>query len=476
MFVYRMVLALLFLAFALPSFAALVPENMWKTGVIWTAGPEYGRTAEEACLNLLAAVNSVNTNSWTYTDGGVKNLTATSGNCSFLKDGSTTGALGSGVSKQPSKSCPKNSTGVETCTCNPGYSENVSTNSCVLDQEPTDDEKCKLLAALYNSTSNPNREGRVPGKLDLETPQTVCMPNDPEMKMGPQGYKPPPGCKHEFTGNMNFESADGSGWKTEGTSWGMMDGAGLACVPGLDPASNPEAPPTVQPDPPCKGTQGSVNGVDVCIAASSGNTRGVDWNQITDANGNTSTVRTNVECSGEKCTVTTTTTPNASNNGGTGGSSTTNTSSVSRDQYCANNPKSVVCGGSRDSSGVTRGQDGSGSGSGGDDGDDDVTAPGAPGGQIPELWKKKYPDGVKGVWDSKSAELKESGLGGLASSLMPSISDGGSQPSWQVDLDFGGYWSWGVFTLSPDPAVWSALRAFTIICALVLARRLVFGG
>lgn len=345
-------------------------------------------------------------------------------------------------------------------------------------EEPSADDKCAILAGDFNNVwrSPPvNREGRVSGKLPLGETSTVCMPVDPDTKFGNEGYKPPPGCKHQFTAEMSF-SYDNTNWFTDGTSWAQTHGSGLACVPGLDPNSNPTAPPTVEPDPPCKGTQGTVNGQSVCIAASSGYTNGVDWNQISDANGNTSSVRTDVSCKGEQCTVTTTTTPNASNNGGTGGSSTTNTSSVSRDQYCANNPKSTVCGGARDSSGVTRGQGGSGSGSGGDDGDDDVTAPGAPGGQIPELWKKKYPDGVKGVWDSKSADLKESGLGGLASSLMPSVSDGGSQPSWQIDLDFGGYWNWGTFTLSPDPAVWAALRAFTIICALVLARRLVYGG
>ena len=59
---------------------------------------------------------------------------------------------------------------------------------------------------------------------------------------------------------------------------------------------------------------------------------------------------------------------------------------------------------------------------------------------------------------------------------MPKVSDGGTPPSWIIDLDFGRGLSFGSHDISPPSWLWGVLRAITILSALLLARRLIFGG
>lgn len=115
---------------------------------------------------------------------------------------------------------------------------------------------------------------------------------------------------------------------------------------------------------------------------------------------------------------------------------------------------------------------GSGDGQGNEDGIGDV--PGLP--DLPDgLYEPKYPDGLQGVWDDKKEQLKGTALVQLVDSLMPKHQSG-SCPSWTLDLDLGGQWGFGVHMLEPPCWIWSALRALVLVGALLLARRLVFGG
>jgi hypothetical protein len=174
---------------------------------------------------------------------------------------------------------------------------------------------------------------------------------------------------------------DGDPWRYEGDSWayGPNDiaeaGGTLACVPGIDGApGDPPIPRREDPKPGCEGgIPGQVNGVDVCVDPASGHTEGVDWTQVTDADGNVKEQKTNVTCSGEKCTVTTTTkTP------GDPGEGTTTTTTTTRGAYCAKNPESSICAGATDPTGSTRNQNGrggagdpAGTGNGGGNGEGD---------------------------------------------------------------------------------------------------------
>jgi hypothetical protein len=95
--------------------------------------------------------------------------------------------------------------------------------------------------------------------------------------------------------------------------------------------------------------------VDVCIDPSSGYTEGIDWTQVTDANGNIKEQKTEIKCEGEKCTIQTT----LKDPGSTGPGNTT-TTTTTRGAYCAKNPESAVCKGDKDPTGSSRNQNGRG--------------------------------------------------------------------------------------------------------------------
>lgn len=109
----------------------------------------------------------------------------------------------------------------------------------------------------------------------------------------------------------------------------------------------------------------------------------------------------------------------------------------------------------------------------GNDCADNNAGPGLPG--TPDLYKKQYKDGIKGVWSERSAEMKKTPLGGLAGRLLPKVNSG-TCPKWMVDLNFGGRWNYGTGDVSPPCWIWPVLRAMVICCALIFASRLIFGG
>ncbi|MEL4178337.1 hypothetical protein [Roseateles sp. PN1] len=92
----------------------------------------------------------------------------------------------------------------------------------------------------------------------------------------------------------------------------------------------------------------------------------------------------------------------------------------------------------------------------------------------PKLYKQKYPDGVQGVWDKEMGAIKSTPIFSFLNSLNPNIG-GAACPRWTfptgrvLGIDVGG-------DLSVPCSVWFALKAIMIVSALLLARRLVFGG
>jgi len=96
-------------------------------------------------------------------------------------------------------------------------------------------------------------------------------------------------------------------------------------------------------------------------------------------------------------------------------------------------------------------------------------------GDIPKLYDRKYPNGIKGIWETKSASLKQTSLFTFVDSMMPKYSSG-SCPSWHVDLDLAGWANFGTADLSPSCDLWAFAKIVIIISALLLARALIFGG
>lgn len=232
-------------------------------------------------------------------------------------------------------------------------------------EEKTADKWCEDAAAVYNSWNWANtREGVVDSKVEqpLDKPFEVCMPNADLPFSGMSGDGPP-GCIHFFTPTMRGK-LDQEGYRYWGDSWmaGTWNDGAKACVPGLDNVPGDPPVPPAKPQGPCKGFEGSVNGVEVCIDPSSGHTEGVDWTQVTDAEGNIKEQKTEIKCEGEKCTVKTT----LGAPGASGGTTTTTT--TTRGAYCANNPSSSVCKNEKDPSGSQRGPSASGGGGGGGSG------------------------------------------------------------------------------------------------------------
>ncbi len=90
--------------------------------------------------------------------------------------------------------------------------------------------------------------------------------------------------------------------------------------------------------------------------------------------------------------------------------------------------------------------------------------------EIPVLYTPRFPDGLIGVWNTRKTQLLDTSLFQIIPSIMPDIADGGC-PQWSIPALYGGQWD-----MSIPCNVWYFIRLIIIITALLLARRLIFGG
>lgn len=95
---------------------------------------------------------------------------------------------------------------------------------------------------------------------------------------------------------------------------------------------------------------------------------------------------------------------------------------------------------------------------------------------VPDLYVRKYPQGMEGIYDQYKDQLKSAPLGQLAKQLMPNVGDGGTCPSWPLNLDLAEWALYGVHDVAPPCWIWDVARAILILSALLLARALIFGG
>lgn len=332
---YRLMLAL-FVLCVHPVYAA----TLWRVDSPYVQDSQLYPTADAACRGAVGKASGA-----VYV--GINPEPGGTYDCRFRWSTMDPGSSGSfGTVRPVQGDCPA------------GYKE--ENGECVEDRAPTPDEFCSQESFKWNAWSTEqSRIGIVQDarNLPLDAPFQVCMP----VEGGDAGS--PPGCKHSFTPQTRYRLSDTDPWRYEGDSWALgpndlaAAGGTLACVPGLDnQPGDPPIPRREDPKPGCEGgIPGQVNGVDVCVDPASGYTEGVDWTQVTDADGNVKEQKTNVTCSGEQCTVTTTTkTP------GDPGEGTTTSTTTTRAAYCAKNPASSVCAGATDPTGSTRNQNGRG--------------------------------------------------------------------------------------------------------------------
>lgn len=100
----------------------------------------------------------------------------------------------------------------------------------------------------------------------------------------------------------------------------------------------------------------------------------------------------------------------------------------------------------------------------------------SPLGEVPKLYERKYPDGLVGIWNQKSEIIKQSSAFTLASQLMPTTLTAGTCPSWNINLEFSWWSSYGEHNVAPPCWIWDVAKGIIIISALMLARSLIFGG
>lgn len=89
---------------------------------------------------------------------------------------------------------------------------------------------------------------------------------------------------------------------------------------------------------------------------------------------------------------------------------------------------------------------------------------------VPDLYERRYPDGMAGVWAEKRAAFLESPLFAIIPALTPSLGSTGC-PVWTLPLG-----PWGTHDISIPCWVWAAIRLIFICTALFTARKLIFGG
>ena len=283
------------------------------------------------------------------------------------------GAVDGPIPLEMLNGCPKNSTVTADgkCRCESGYFERSLNGStqCVKPDDRTPEQLCHDLAMFWNSTLNGDRFGRVQATLSESADgMTVCYEHDAGVGL-PQGK----GCKHKFTGDLGFKDDEGTDW-VNGHSFAYDDddkaqvGGSLVCNLG-----DPDPPKEEQPEKCRDGYLGTVNGVEVCVEAVTGETEGNDWNRTTDGEGNHTDEKTNVKCNGDQCTVTTEKTTTKSD--GTTTTTTTTTQNVNRQGYCARNPESSICGREEDKDGANKGARERGGGKGGGDGEGEEENP-----------------------------------------------------------------------------------------------------
>ena len=414
--------------------------------------------------------------------GGVPPATVFSdGSCLVYKTGGSSITM---VWRKTSNAfCPVNSTqSGSSCTCNSGFTE--QNGQCV---KP---DKCSGLAALCSGMSGSQKSYAM---YDGDATTFCHTPPDDFFWDQPKYPGCNQGCMAKTGPSTGVTDSTGKTlWKGMGTLTGGLCTNGTPTEP-----SAPDAPPPAEKSDPvdkrCAGQTGTVNGKEVCVPASSAT--GVDWTGTTKNSDGTSTEgKTVTTCSNGVCESTTTKTNKDANGQVTG--TTTTTDKVSQSEYCgkAKNKDGMLCaavnanpvpGKDNQSSGTGSGTGGTGSGDGctisdcssdSGGGPGKVGLPGTGAGEFGKLYEPKYPQGPVEVWKQGSSSIKGSGLGSLAQALMPNIGDGGSAPVWVVDFNFWPMGDLGSHDISPPLWIWDVLKAITILTALIVARRLIFGG
>ena len=247
-------------------------------------------------------------------------------------------------------SCPANSTGTDTCTCNSGFEENATHNGCVVSGGFHADPVCGLYKGVQDGLYE---APYVPGGAD-----SLGSPNGYYTHLCTQTTSKGgtlPGCG--LVVNYDIAVSDGAGGYTKqgvGTFTGTacsMDNTSLGTsATGSYPGASGSGAPAMADPCPAGSANGIVNGVTVCSPIADRNTIQAD-KSISTTTGATGTAidplapatatgkSSTTSCSGSTCTTTTTFT---ASNGTVAVGTSTSTDTLAG--YCGSHPGSAVCG------------------------------------------------------------------------------------------------------------------------------------
>jgi len=94
--------------------------------------------------------------------------------------------------------------------------------------------------------------------------------------------------------------------------------------------------------------------------------------------------------------------------------------------------------------------------------------------QAASWWQSSYPNGLSSVWQSTTADAGDNQL--IVWLQGWSMPDGGTCPTWTIPVNLGAMGNYGVVDVSPPCWIWPVIKAFFIVSAIFVSRRLVFGG
>lgn len=106
--------------------------------------------------------------------------------------------------------------------------------------------------------------------------------------------------------------------------------------------------------------------------------------------------------------------------------------------------------------------------------DPETLPPGLPSSDAKSFYDSVYPDGFNGVWEDRLSQIKTTDFFEWLEQFKTNFGDGTS-PEWSFCFDLG-FVDFGCSTIKLDSRIWPAINVFVLFTALMLSRRLVFGG
>ena len=99
----------------------------------------------------------------------------------------------------------------------------------------------------------------------------------------------------------------------------------------------------------------------------------------------------------------------------------------------------------------------------------------APSDSAQSFWPVKYPNGISGVLTKFISDMKQTPILQWLDTFVINI-NAGSIPAFDLCFNVIGSIDFGCYSLSADAYIWSAIKASMILLAVIVSRKIVFGG